>query len=315
MSKILTLGEPLVVFASENQDQDLVSSDTFKKYLAGAELNVAIGLTRLGHQVTYLTQVGADPFGAFIVSAIQENRIDTHAIQTIETAWTGFELKEKVSHGDPGVFYYRKHSAASQITPEIIDGIDLQAFDHVHLTGIFAGLSQTSLATSEYCLQKAKAAGVSVTFDPNLRPQLWSSEAEMKRVLNRLCTQAEIVMPGIHEGQILMGSDQPEAIADFYLDKGVKIVIVKDGSKGAFIKTATGQQTFVPSFKVQKVVDTVGAGDGFATGIIDGYLRALSPEAMLRQGNAIGALAVQNPGDSDGYPTSSELQSFLQTNQ
>ncbi|MFD1672652.1 sugar kinase [Agrilactobacillus yilanensis] len=314
MSKILTLGEPLVVFASEDQDKDLVTAKHFQKFLAGAELNVAVGLTRLGHQVTYLTQVGNDPFGQFIISAMQANQIDASNIKTIDTAWTGFELKEQVSQGDPGVFYYRKNSAASQVTPEMIDALDLSEFDHIHLTGIFAGLSKTTLATAEYCLQKAKAAHIPVTFDPNLRPQLWQSEVEMKTILNRLCAQAEIVMPGIGEGQILMGSDDPETIADYYLNEGVKMVIVKVGSKGAFIKDAAGHQDFVAGFKVKKVIDTVGAGDGFATGVVDGYLRKKPIAEILRQGNAIGAMAVQHQGDSDGYPTAEALADFLQTN-
>lgn len=314
MSKILTLGEPLVVFASEDQDKDLVSAMRFRKFLAGAELNVAIGLTRLGHKVTYLTKVGNDPLGQFIVAAMQENQIDVSHVSKTDAAWTGLEFKEKVSQGDPDVFYFRKHSAASQITPEMIDQLNLSNFDHIHLTGIFAGLSKTTLATTEYCLQQAKIAGVPVTFDPNLRPQLWDSKAEMKEVLNRLCAQAEIVMPGNNEGEFLMGSDDPETIADYYLEQGVQKVIVKVGSKGAFLKDQTQQKFFVPGFKVAQVVDTVGAGDGFATGVIDGFLHQKEANEILRQGNAIGAFAVQSPGDSDGYPTAEELMNFLKIN-
>lgn len=314
MAKVLTLGEPLAVFAAQDADASLVDAANFKKYLAGAELNVAVGLARLGHNVTYLTQVGTDPFGQFIIKAINANGIATDQIRMVNDAWTGFELKQRVTSGDPDTYYFRKGSAAARVTPSILDGLSIQSFDHIHLTGIFSALSQTTLQTVDAVLHLAKSAGVPVTFDPNLRPALWPNENEMKTALNALCEQADIVMPGVNEGMVLMGSSDPENIADFYLHKGVKTVIVKVGAKGAFMKDQKGQTNFVPGFKVKQVIDTVGAGDGFATGVIDGFLKHAEATQILRQGNAIGALAVLQPGDSDGYPTAKGLDAFLQTN-
>ena len=136
----------------------------------------------------------------------------------------------------------------------------------------------------------------------------------MVETINDLASHAEIVLPGINEGEILMGSRDPEAIADFYLNNGeaTKTVIVKLGTEGAYVKQKDGTSFTVPGFKVAEVVDTVGAGDGFAVGLITGLIEGKSLKQAVIRANAIGAMAVQSPGDNDGYPTPQELEEFLQ---
>jgi 2-dehydro-3-deoxygluconokinase len=119
-----------------------------------------------------------------------------------------------------------------------------------------------------------------------------------------------MILPGVAEGLTLTGSADPEEIADFYLKLGVKVVIVKVGDKGAFVKTQ-GEAYTVPGFKVSKVVDTVGAGDGFAVGIISGLLEKLSLRDAVIRGNAIGSLQVMVPGDNEGLPHREELAKYL----
>lgn len=150
-----------------------------------------------------------------------------------------------------------------------------------------------------------------VVFDPNLRPALWSSSQKMITTLNELAFQADIVLPGIKEGKTLSGLEKPEEVADFYLQHGSKIVVIKIGSKGSYFKSYQGKTGFVPSFKVNQVIDTVGAGDGFAAGIISGLLDQLTLKETIQRGNAIGALAVQTAGDNDNYPDKKTLTSFF----
>ena len=135
----------------------------------------------------------------------------------------------------------------------------------------------------------------------------------MIKVINDLAAQSEIILPGIDEGETLVGTRDPEAIADFYLNNSdiTKTVIVKLGSEGIFAEAKDGETFTLPSFKAPKVVDTVGAGDGFAAGFITGQLEGLSLRESARRGNVIGSLAVQAPGDNDGYPTPEELKEFL----
>lgn len=94
-----------------------------------------------------------------------------------------------------------------------------------------------------------KAQGKTISFDPNLRPVLWKSEAEMVEKLNALAFQADWVLPGLKEGMILTGQQALDGIADFYLQRGVKAVVLKTGADGAWYKTADGEQGSVPPVK------------------------------------------------------------------
>lgn len=221
---------------------------------------------------------------------------------------TGFQLKSKVTDGtDPIVEYFRKGSAASHLSVEDFNPIWFTAARHLHLSGVAAALSASSYALLDHAAGAMKAAGKTISFDPNLRPVLWKSEAEMVEKLNHLAFQADWVLPGVKEGQILTGEKTPEGIADFYLNRGVKAVILKTGADGAWFKTANGEQGAVAAVKVENVVDTVGAGDGFAVGVVSALLEGKTLHQAITRGNIIGSLAIQVQGDSEGLPTREQL--------
>lgn len=312
MTEFITLGEPLVVLASENQDISLDAAEHFSKYLAGAELNVAIGLSRLGHKGIYISKVGDDSFGNFIIESVKKAEIETTYLTKDKNYSTGFYLKQKVSEGDPKVDYYRKNSAAANLSIAELKALDLSGIKIAHLSGIFPALSETSLKTFQAFNQKLNEADILTIFDPNLRPVLWDNQEKMIRTINDLAKQSQIILPGINEGEILTGSSEPEKIADFYLEQSplTKIVVVKLGADGAFVKLKNGEQYFVSGFKVAKVVDTVGAGDGFAVGLESALLEGKTLKEAVKLACAVGALAVQSSGDSEGYPTKEELKTF-----
>lgn len=309
MCEVITIGEPMVLFVADDFGK-LEDVEHFTKFLAGAEVNVCIGLTRLGHKVSYITKLGQDPLGKYINKFLLKENIDVSYLKYDDEFPTGFQMKEKTKEGDPEVVSFRKGSAASHVTKEDIEKIDLTGVKHIHLTGIFPALSQSTREAVYFFIKKAKDSGIRISFDPNLRPKLWKSKDEMVKVINELASLCDIVLPGVDEGVILMGSNDPEKIADFYINNGAKIVIVKVGSKGAFVKTLK-KSYIVPGFKVENVVDTVGAGDGFAVGIISGLLEGKTLDESVLRGNAIGSLQVMTPGDNDGLPTPDKLYEYI----
>lgn len=310
MAEFLTIGEPLYGMASLEEDVELSEVSEFRRYLAGAEVNVAIGMSRLGVDVSYTTQLGNDVFSKYIIKELNKNKIGTESVFITEDYNTAFQLKSKVSTGDPIFGYLRKNSAGTQYNQENLDDIDYSEMKIIHATGLFPALSQMNYNSVSYLMKIARLKGSLLTFDPNLRPQLWKSEKEMVKKLNRLAFNADIVMPGLKEGQILTGETSPEKIADFYLEKGVKTVIIKLGPEGAFFKN-NEESHVIPGFKIAKVVDTVGAGDGFAVGVLSGLIRGYDLKDCVERGVAIGALAVTVMGDSDGYPDEETLQEFI----
>lgn len=308
MSEVILFGEPMAMFVAKTTGA-LHEVEEFVRLLAGAEVNVAIGLTRLGHSVSYVTKLGTDPFGTYIENKLKEEGLNAQITRDADH-FTGYQLKNKVLKGDPEVFYYRRNSAASCMSVEDVEKVDFEGAKVLHITGIPPALSLSCREASYRMIERAREHGMLVSFDPNLRPTLWESEEVMIKTINDIASKADIVLPGTGEGKILMGSDEPEEIAAFYRKNGAKAVIVKAGADGAYVDSAecTG---FYEGFKVENVVDTVGAGDGFAVGIISAYLEGLPIKEMVDRANAIGSIQVSVASDNEGLPSREELERYM----
>lgn len=313
MSEVMTIGEPMVNLIADSNETYL-EARTLPRQMAGAEFNVAIGVTRQGHSVSYVTTLGQDWQGDLILDYMRGIGIDTSNIRRISGAATGYQLKVRSSDGEPKVIYFRSGSAASQTAPDIVDGIDFDGVRILHVTGIFSALTDNTYSTVSRLMDAAHAHGVTVLFDPNPRPTLWPSREAMIEATNRLAAKCDVFMPGLEEGQLFSGVSAPRDIARFYLDMGVGKVIIKLGDEGSalFERNDNGgiRQTAVPSFTVD-VVDTVGAGDGFASGVITALLEGLDSEHLLERANAVGAIQVTSVSDSEGLPTAEELRTFI----
>lgn len=238
---VVTIGEAMAMFVA-TQTGELADVEQFIKRVAGAELNVATGLARLGLKVGWVSRVGNDSFGRFIVKSLEKKGLMRRS-HPDERYATGFQLKSKVENGtDPIVEYFRKGSAASHLSIEDYHEAYFASARHLHLSGVAAALSASSYELLAHTARTLKAQGKTISFDPNLRPVLWKSEAEMVEKLNCLAFRADWVLPGLKEGIILTGQQTPEAIADFYLRHGVKAVIIKTGPMALGIKPPTASR-------------------------------------------------------------------------
>lgn len=285
----------------------LEDAGSFYKRTAGAETNVAIGLARLGLTVGWASRLGTDMMGRYLMRAMSAEGIDCSHVALSGSQPTGFMIKGRVADGsDPPVEYHRRGSAASYMGAGDMDLPWLLSARHLHATGVFPALSATTLPLAQQSMSLMRGAGRTVSFDPNLRPTLWATPALMREAINDLAERADWVLPGLEEGRFLTGEATAEGIAHFYRQRGAKVVVVKLGSAGAYFDGEQGQGQ-VPGFRVEKVVDTVGAGDGFAVGVISALLDGLDLPAAVRRGAWIGARAIQVLGDSEGLPTRAEL--------
>lgn len=313
MSEVMTIGEPMVNLIADSNETYL-EARTLPRQMAGAEFNVAIGVSRQGHTVSYVTTLGKDWQGDLILEYMNGIGIDTTNIRRMTGAATGYQLKVRSSDGEPKVIYFRSGSAASQTTPDIVDTIDFDGVKILHVTGIFSALAPNTYDTVSDLVDAARSHGVTVLFDPNPRPTLWPGKEAMIAATNKLAAKSDVFMPGLEEGRLFSGAVYPHDIAKFYLDMGVGKVIIKLGDEGSALFELDGngsvQKTVVPSFTVN-VVDTVGAGDGFASGVITALLEGLDTRHLLERANAVGAIQVTSVSDSEGLPTAEELRDFI----
>jgi 2-dehydro-3-deoxygluconokinase len=305
---VALFGEAMLLLVADRPGP-LENAEAFHKRTAGAETNVAIGLARLGLKVGWASRLGTDSMGRYLIAAMKAEGIDCSHVICDPSQRTGFQFKGRVTDGsDPPVEYHRKGSAASQMGPADVDEAWLRSARHLHATGVFPAISDSSLQAALKSMDVMRAAGRTISFDTNLRPTLWSSTETMRHWINELASRADWVLPGIEEGLLLTGHTQPEDVARFYRERGAKLVVVKLGAQGAYYDSDVAGTGRVDGFPVKEVIDTVGAGDGFAAGVVSALLEGRSVPEAVRRGAWIGARAVQVLGDTEGLPTRAQLE-------
>lgn len=314
-AEVVTLGECLISLIGA-QPGSLAEADHFERHIAGAEANVAVGLARLGHSVAYIGRVGGDGFGTAVVRRLRGEGVDVRHLEIDHDAATGLMLRERRVLGASEVVYARTGSAGSRLTPDDVqraasDGLfDLGHW--LHFTGITPALSETAGVAVGLALDLAHQAGMTISFDVNLRRRLWSDEAAAP-ILRPLAERSNVVFGSSDELAVLTGTTEtdPVALAAAVLDLGPGTAVVKLGADGALGQERGEEPVASPAFPTPVVVDPVGAGDGFCAGFIAARLEGEDLAAALRIANACGAAAVAAVGDLAGLPTSLELGRLL----
>lgn len=309
MSELVTLGETMVLFTPAHSGK-MKNAHLLLKSIGGAESNVAIGVARLGHSVSWMSRVGNDPFGHEILYRLNAEQVDTSKVFVDDQLPTGLMFKERIRDDVSRVYYYRTNSAAASISPDDINEQSIKEAKVLHITGITPALSKSGLETVLHAISLAKKHNVNVSFDPNLRLKLWTIE-QARNILLPIATQSDFFFPGLQEAKLLLnekdlGAD--EAISAF-LEMGVSRIILKLGTEGC-ITADQSQSIFSKGFKV-KEVDSVGAGDGFCAGYLVGVLKGWNHDRCAQLANGVGALAVTEVGDYDALPTFEEVEEFI----
>lgn len=309
MDKVLLIGEPMELLLAEEEGA-LADVTKFRASVSGAEINVAVGLARLGLCPRYMTRLGSDPRAVRIRRFMRENGIPDDLIITDPAHLTGAMMKSKAEPGKHEIYYFRQDSAASFLCREDVDRLDLSDIRAVHFTGIFPSISASAAEAARRLVQRAKSDEITVVFDPNLRCQLWNSSPETLALINEFAADSDVFLPSLKEAQTLCGLSEPEEIAEHYLELGTKKVVVKLGKQGAYYKSHV-ESGVAPTFQADSVIDTAGAGDGFAAGLISGICEEIPLGEAVFRANAVGSMQIQNSSDNAGLPTLGQLREYM----
>lgn len=305
---VVTLGESMILFMPDTLGS-MRYAQNFSVKVAGAESNVAIGLARLNYKSGWISHLGDDEFGKKINSFICGEGVDVSEVRFNPSLPTGLNFKEMLSEDEIKVHYYRQGSAASYMQASDLNEEYIKQAKYLHLTGITPALSEGCYKMVLSAIEIAKRHGVTVVFDPNLRKKLWDEE-HARKVILEISAKADIVLPGINEGKMLFNENDVQSIARLFYDQGSTVVVLKLGEKGAYYLSEK-EQGYVPAFPVRRVLDPVGAGDGFAAGFLSGLLDQLDLESAVKRGAAVGALVTTVPGDVEGMPDRTRLESYM----
>jgi 2-dehydro-3-deoxygluconokinase len=304
---VVTLGETMVALVAEEAGP-LRYASRFQRRAAGAESNVAIGLTRLGVSAGWVSRVGDDEFGRYVCATVRGEGVDVSRVELDPERPTGIMIKELRAVGKSRVLYYRAGSAASALSPQTLPTAYLQRARHLHLTGITPALSPGCADAALAAARTVVAAGGTFSFDVNLRSQL--SLKEPLAAFEPLIDLARFLFLGVDEAEQLFRTQDIETIERELTSLGVPTVILKLGANGARTYTsAESRWVTAPGYRVP-VVDEVGAGDAFAAAYLAAAFREAPVEDALRIANAAGALATTVPGDIEGFAGWDELEQF-----
>ncbi|MFN8483328.1 MAG: PfkB family carbohydrate kinase [Anaerolineae bacterium] len=315
MPTVVCHGELLIDFVPTVSGVDLIEAPAFKKAAGGGVANVSVGLARLGVSSGFMGQVGDDPFGHFLAQTLAEAGVDTATLCFSAEARTMLAFVALKADGERDFIFYRNPSADMLYRPEQVAQDYVRDATLLHVSSI-STISEPARAATMLAIETARAAGRLVSFDPNLRLNLWPSADAARAGILRLWPLAHIIKAGDEELHFLTGEADYHKAAERLWHPELKILLVTHGREGSTYITPTFSGS-VPGFPVPSV-DTTGAGDGFMAAALKGLLERADayadPSAMAeicRFANAVGAITTLERGGIPALPTVAQVEAFL----
>lgn len=301
---ILSMGEPMVEF---NQTREGDGS-TFLRGCGGDTSNFAVAAARQGARAGYISAVGADSNGALLRAMWKAEGVDDRYVLTTPDAPTGVYF---VSHSDKGhqFDFCRTGSAASRYSAGDLPRDAIAKAKVLHLSGISLGISTSACDACYQAAEHARAKGVKVSFDTNLRRKLWPL-GRARAVIWDFIALADICLPSYDDVVQLSDLRAADDIVDRCLKAGAGIVALKLGADGALVADASRRVRIAPY--PCRAVDATGAGDTFAGAFIARIVAGDAIEAAGHYAAAAAALSTEGYGAVTPIPTAERVRAHLQ---
>lgn len=305
---IVAMGEPMYEFNSARGSHDgNVAGRNWLGGFGGDTSNTAIAAARLGASVGYISALGNDPFGAAFRDLWAAEGVDASQVSTRTDGHTAVYF---VNHGPDGhqFSYLRAGSAASRMTPDDVPVDYIAGAKVLHVSAISQAISPSACDAVFTAITAAREAGVLVSYDTNLRLKLWPLD-RARAVIHAAVAQSDICLPGLDDAQLLTGLQDPDAIADFYLNLGVEVVGLTLGKAGALIATPDRRE-IIPGIQCA-AIDATGAGDAFDGGFLTEFLATRDPFSAARFANVAAGLSTEGWGAVDPLPRRAAVEDRL----
>lgn len=277
-----------------------ILADDCELTLGSASAIFAVGMAKLGHKVTFVSQVGRDNFGDFCITALKHLGVSTRNVVRKANEKTGVTLALS-GRRDRALVTYT--GAIATFTADRVNDALLRRHGHLHLTSYY--LQKGLQPSFPAMLRQAKALGLTTSFDPNSDPSdTWNSK------INSVLQFTDVLFVNEREALKLTGTNTAKAALKV-LGAKVNCAVVKRGANGAM--AIQNEELFTDSGFRVKAIDTTGAGDSFDAGFLSAYLSKAPQQECLRVGNACGALSAISIGGTAGQPTQPALREFLRS--
>lgn len=302
---LLALGEAMIEFNQAARDD----ARTYLQGFGGDTSNAAIAAARLGARAGYASRVGSDPFGRLLLDLWAREGVDTRAVAQDALAPTGVYF---VSHGPRGheFSYLRAGSAASRLAPDNLPVDAIRAARVLHLSGISQAISSSACDACFAAIDVARAAGVKVSYDTNLRLKLWPL-ARARAIVRETARLVDWILPSLDDAELLFDGAQPDAIVDACHALGAPLVVLKLGAAGCVVCDGARREHIAG--RTVATVDATGAGDCFDGAFVTRLCAGDDPFAAARYANAAAALATTGYGAVAPLPDAAAVERLLAT--
>lgn len=303
-TEILALGEAMVEFNQTGEGDG-------RRYLqgfGGDTSNAAIAAARQGANVGYVSAVGDDVYGQMLRGLWAREGVDQDGVRTDPQGFTAVYF---VTHDARGhhFSFFRAGSSASRMTPRDLPRERIAAAKVLHLSGISAAISDSACDTCLAAVELARAAGVQVSFDTNLRLKLWPI-ARARAVMRELIRLSDICLPSLEDVQAISGLQAPDDLLDFCLGLGARSVALKLGAQGALVSDGRERWRLPPHRCTP--VDATGAGDTFGGALLARLVAGDGLRDAARYAVVAAALSTEGYGAVEPIPRAAQVRLALQ---
>jgi sugar/nucleoside kinase (ribokinase family) len=309
MVDVIAIGEVLIDIIGEAPGIALEEQNTFKRFAGGAPANFAVGVRQLGLSSGVITKMGNDFFGRFLLKTLKNKNVEISQVRLTSEYKTALAFVGLDEDKNPSFSFYRSPCADIMLTPEEISEEYIKSAKLL-MCGTVSMADEPARSAIFKAIDYAKKHDLQVACDPNLRDDLWHFKDPREHIF-RVLKDTDIFLPSISEVEFITG-EKGEKAFESILDLGPSILAITHGSEGSTLLTKD-EEFFAPSYKVD-VVDTIGAGDAFAAGLVIGLLTNMPLEKIPYFANAVSAVKITRNGAMN-IPTRKEVENFMKKNE
>lgn len=273
--------------------------DAIELHIGGCAANSAVGISRLGLDVSLFGNVGTDAFGDAVANRLNREGVDTAGLSRDASLPTSCTVV--LGHSDGERTFLHVVGANAGLTPETLDFDRLEQFRIVHLAGLFL---LPGLDPGASIMRTLKTKGVITCADT-----AWDAQGRWLSLIRPLLPHLDYFLPSWEEAKMISGRSKPDDAARFLLDQGIGTVVIKQAEQGCWLADNEKIER-LPAYKVE-YRDALGAGDAFCAGFLSGLAKGLSARESTQLANAVGALCVTRLGATTGLIGWDETIEFM----
>lgn len=315
---LIALGRLCIDLNANEINRPMEETVTFTKYVGGSPANICIAAAKLGLKTGFIGRISNDQHGRFIQSYLEKRSIDTsHVVVDQSGSVTGLAFTEIKSPTDCSILMYRDHVADLKLAPGDISGAYIASAKAILISGTALAASPSREAALK-AVELARLSGTLVMFDIDYRPYTWSNNEEAGIYASLIAEKSDVIFGGRDEFLLMehmLGRIDPsdEELAERWLNKRAKLVVIKHGGDGSIVYATSGERYTGRIYPAQ-VVKTFGAGDSYAGAFIYGLMTGQPVPVCQQWGAAAASIVVASHSCSDAMPSLEQINEVIGAN-